>query len=121
MPEQDLIDRLDDAVDAMLRRPDAARVPEDRELQALWRVAADLLDLPRANFRERLKSDIERRAAIATAAAVPAVAPKAPRVTSAAAPFLTVKDPAAAIAFYERAFGAVERMRLTEPGGGIAH
>lgn len=36
-------------------------------------------------------------------------------------PYLCVGDSAAAIEFYKAAFGAVELMRLTMPGGGIAH
>lgn len=36
-------------------------------------------------------------------------------------PYLIVTDPAGAIDFYGRAFGATETMRLTMPGGGIAH
>jgi PhnB protein len=36
-------------------------------------------------------------------------------------PFLTVDDASAAIAFYERAFGARERMRMPMPDGKIAH
>ena len=36
-------------------------------------------------------------------------------------PYLTVLSAAEAIAFYAAAFGAVERMRLTLPDGGIAH
>ena len=35
--------------------------------------------------------------------------------------YLRVRDTAAAIAFYTRAFGAVERFRLTEPSGRIGH
>lgn len=35
--------------------------------------------------------------------------------------YLCVPDTAAAIAFYERAFGATEKFRLTEPGGRIGH
>lgn len=115
MPEQSLIDRLDDAVEAMLRRPEVVRVPEEHELASLWRVAADLVDLPSQGFRARLKSDIQRRATMSSA---PAAVEK---VYRAASPFLTLKDPAAAIDFYRRAFGAVEQMRLLEPGGGIAH
>jgi PhnB protein len=38
-----------------------------------------------------------------------------------AAPYLCVNDCAAAIEFYEKAFGAVEVYRLTEPGGKIGH
>jgi uncharacterized glyoxalase superfamily protein PhnB len=35
--------------------------------------------------------------------------------------YLSVKDAAGAIAFYTRAFGAREKMRLTEPNGRIGH
>lgn len=35
--------------------------------------------------------------------------------------YLCVADTAAAIRFYERAFGATEKFRLTEPGGRIGH
>lgn len=36
-------------------------------------------------------------------------------------PYLRVRDSAAAIKFYERAFGAKERFRLCEPSGRIGH
>lgn len=36
-------------------------------------------------------------------------------------PYIIVKGGAAAIAFYEKAFGAVEQYRLAEPGGRIGH
>jgi PhnB protein len=36
-------------------------------------------------------------------------------------PSITVSNSAEALAFYAKAFGAVETMRLTMPGGGIAH
>jgi PhnB protein len=36
-------------------------------------------------------------------------------------PYLIVSDPAAAIAFYERAFGATETMRMNSPDGAIVH
>ncbi len=36
-------------------------------------------------------------------------------------PYLRVRRAAEAIAFYQRAFGAVETMRLTEPGGRVGH
>ena len=35
--------------------------------------------------------------------------------------YLCVRDTARAIEFYTRAFGAREKMRLTEPGGRIGH
>ncbi|HJR41518.1 MAG TPA: VOC family protein [Gemmatimonadaceae bacterium] len=36
-------------------------------------------------------------------------------------PYLCVTDATGAIAFYEGAFGARERFRLTEPGGRVGH
>jgi PhnB protein len=36
-------------------------------------------------------------------------------------PYLRVKDAGQAIEFYKRAFGAVEKFRLTEPSGRIGH
>src|SRR5262249_32277918 len=38
-----------------------------------------------------------------------------------AAPYLSVSDAAAAIEFYQKAFGATEVYRLTEPSGKIRH
>jgi PhnB protein len=38
-----------------------------------------------------------------------------------ATPYMTVRDAAAALAFYKKAFGAEELFRLTEPGGRIGH
>ena len=35
--------------------------------------------------------------------------------------YLRMKDAAKAIAFYEQAFGAVEKYRLCEPGGRVGH
>ena len=44
-----------------------------------------------------------------------------PEGHTAAVPYLSVHDGAAAITFYVRAFGAVETMRLAEPSGKIGH
>jgi len=38
-----------------------------------------------------------------------------------ATPYMTVRDAAAAIEFYKKAFGAEELFRLTEPGGRVGH
>jgi PhnB protein len=38
-----------------------------------------------------------------------------------ATPYMTVRDAAAALDFYTKAFGAEELFRLTEPGGRIGH
>ncbi|WP_330296119.1 VOC family protein [Streptomyces sp. NBC_00503] len=50
------------------------------------------------------------------------VAPVIPeRYRHAVVPHIMVDDAAAAIAFYERAFGAREEFRLDAPGGGVLH
>lgn len=38
-----------------------------------------------------------------------------------ATPYLTIKDAAAALDFYKRAFGATEVMRMTTPDGKVGH
>jgi len=45
----------------------------------------------------------------------------APVPQPAMTPYLTVKDAASAIEFYKKAFGAIETMRLAEPGGKVGH
>ena len=40
---------------------------------------------------------------------------------SALTPYLTVRDAAKAIEFYQRAFGAIEELRMAAPGGKIGH
>ena len=119
MPKRSLnggqnIDQLNRAIDAMLAKPDAKPVKVDASLAPLLRVAEELRDLPRENFKERLKTDLERSISMATATE-PITA-----VRTLAAPRLIFKDAAKAIEFYKNAFGATESMRF-EVGGGIAH
>lgn len=47
--------------------------------------------------------------------------PPIPPGYAALTPYLSVPDPANAIAFYQKAFGATERMRLMMPDGSIGH
>jgi PhnB protein len=66
-----------------------------------------LADLPRREFKARLKADLERSAAMITVE-TPA------RVRQDAVPQLRVTNTAAAIDFYTRAFGAREVMRFSD-------
>jgi PhnB protein len=66
-------------------------------------VARELLDLPRENFKARLKSELERKSSMATQAA--------PALQTAVAR-LRLRNPAAAIEFYTKAFGAKEVTRF---------
>ena len=59
MAERELIERFDEVVQTILTRPERAQVPAEPELAALWRLAADLVDLPNEGFRARLAADLE--------------------------------------------------------------
>ncbi len=111
MPKRSLFEQFDDAVQVMLAKPEAPPLKLAKNLLPLLRIAEELRDLPREEFRARLKASLSR-------ATVPA-APAAEYHT--ATPFLAYKDANAAIDFYKKAFGATERMRLTEPSGKVAH
>src|ERR1700738_4205966 len=109
------IEQLNLAVEALLARSEDKPLKVERGGEPLLRIAADLRDLPREEFKTRLKSKLfEGRKTMST------VAEPITNVGPAAAPRLTFKDAAKAIAFYKSAFGAQETMRF-EAGGKIAH
>jgi PhnB protein len=114
MPKRSLADQLDQAVEALLARSGAELPRVDASLAPLARIAQDLRDLPRENFKARLKSELERKASMASqVSAVPAT-------QQTATARLRVRNAAAAIEFYKQAFGAREIMRF-EGHGQIAH
>ena len=112
-------DRLEQAIQEMLARP-ADRAVADRgadpTLGPLLLIANALRDLPRAEFRARLKADLERTATMTTTTTTETLS--AVRQTASAR--LRVRNAAAAIDFYKNAFGARELMRF-EGHGTIAH
>ena len=114
MPKRSLIDQLDQAINALLAEPDATLPAADSELLPLLRIAAELRQLPRENFKARLKADLKRSVSMATTAE-PIAATR-----TFAAPRLAFKDAAKAIEFYKKAFGARETMRF-DTGAGIPH
>src|SRR3979411_2333082 len=103
LPNRSLIDQLDQAVTQLLAMPVVTVQSADPELLPLLHIAAELRQLPRENFKARLKSDLERKSSMAT------IAEPVAAIRQAAAPYLTVKDAARAIDFYKKAFGAVEK------------
>ena len=62
MSKQPLIDALDQAISTMLTNPDAVRSPVDPALAVLLRIATDVRDLPRSDFKAALRADLERQA-----------------------------------------------------------
>src|SRR5260370_10205983 len=58
MAKGKLIEQLDHAVEAIMAKPDASLPTSDPRLAAILRIAGELRDLPRADFRNRLKTDL---------------------------------------------------------------
>ena len=114
LPNRQAIEKLDQAVTQLLAAPKARLHTEDPELLPLLRIAAELRQLPREDFKARLKSDLQRKKSMATMTETAASA----RIV--ASPRMTFKDVAKAIEFYKNAFGAKETFRF-EVGSGIAH
>src|SRR5947208_6567332 len=114
MARRSLIEQLDDAVQAIIVHRDTPLPVVNARVAPLLRLAAELRDLPREDFKARLKSDLERRASMAS------VAEPVAAIRQTATPHLRVKNAAAAIEFYKKAFGAKEIMRF-ENEGGIGH
>ncbi len=109
------IEQLNRAVEALLARTDGKPPKVDAHVEPLVRVAADLRDLPREEFKLRLKSQLlEGKKTMAT------VAEPVAAVRTSASPRLTFKDAAKAIEFYKQAFGAKETFRF-ELETGIPH
>jgi PhnB protein len=128
MAKRSLAMQFDEVVQAMLvsLRPRPEKAP-DRELPSLMRVAQELRDLPRKEFRAALKSDLQRRASMSEgkATAVAKAEEKAvhymrPGLTS-ITPYVIVRPAAQFIEFVKSAFDSVERMRMPAPDGSIMH
>jgi PhnB protein len=116
MPDRSPMDRLEQAVQAVLARGSrgvlAAGV--DPEVAPLVEIAEALRDLPNPRFRARLRSELERMAAM------PTPTETVPAVRQTAMPRLRIRNAGAAIEFYTKAFGARELMRFVAHGE-VAH
>jgi len=108
------IEQLNRAVEMMLTRADGKPPDVDATFEPLVQIAADLRDLPREDFKARLKAEFEGRKTMAT------VAEPIAAVHPIATPRLIFRDVAKAIEFYQQAFGAKEVFRF-EIEGGIGH
>lgn len=108
------IEQLNKALDAMLARNDGRISKAGAEIEPLVRIAADLRNLPSANFKARLKSEFEGRKPMS------AIAEPVAAVHASASPRLAFRDPGKAIEFYKRALGAKETFRF-QVGDQIPH
>jgi len=112
--DQKKIEQLNKALDAMLARNDGRLTKAPDDIEPLVRIAAELRNLPNANFKARLKSELGGKKRMSTVAEPIA----ATRMT--ASPRLAFRDPAKAIEFYQRALGAKETFRF-QIGEDIPH
>ncbi len=110
MPKSSLIEQLDAAVQAIVGAPGTPLPKVDVSVAPLVRIGSELRNLPRENFKARLKSDLERKASMAT------VAEPLSSVRTVAIPRLTFKDVEKAIEFYHKAFDANETWRFNVEG-----
>jgi PhnB protein len=128
MPKRSLSEQLDQHVDAIFAHRDAAIPPADPGIAPLLRIAADLRDLPRREFRANLKTDLQRRGSMATkASAVPVSGPeeKAAKTDQPVregfrtiTPYIVTNEPDELVTFMKQVFGAEERFRAVGSAGG---
>src|SRR5690242_17442366 len=108
MSEVELTERLDQALEAMLHDQSAADV--DSEVAELLTIAADLRDLPRADFKAALGAELERRATMSTAIKKEKLKMTGDSETRArirtVTPYLVVSDVHQEIDFIKEVFGA---------------
>ena len=130
MAKRSLAAQLDNVVEAVLvsLQPRPEERPH-RELAALVKIARELRILPRDEFREALKAELQRRAAMSEATGTPAATGAGearatyymrPGLTS-ITPYIVIHRAAEFIDFLKAAFGAEERLRVPRPDGTIMH
>jgi len=105
-----LIEQLDEAVQGVIGSPRAPLPRGNTGTGPLVRLAAELRDLPREEFKTRLKTELKGRQTMTT------VAEPIAAVHPVATPRLTFKDVAKAIEFYRKAFEATETWRFNVEG-----
>src|SRR5581483_6267456 len=113
MAKRSLVEQLDQAMDAMLAQPQAAPPELEASLAPLLRIAAELRDLPKQEFKSELKADLERSTAMPVQT-VNFIREGFHTVT----PYLVVDDSPGLADFVKQAFGAEERLRGIGSGGG---
>jgi PhnB protein len=109
MPDRTLVEQLDQAIERML----AGALPAaggDRELAALAVIAGHLRDLPAEGFKERLKTELQRRALMTTSTSTVAEVAAGFRTIT---PFMIHEKAPDLVDFMKSAFGAEELKRNT--------
>jgi PhnB protein len=114
MAELSQFDRLDHSIEALLARRDSLPPAAEPDLAPLVEIAAALREMPREEFRNRLKTELERKTRM-TAATVKPIREGFRTVT----PYLIVREAPELLEFVKRVFGAQELYRGTGSAGGM--
>ncbi len=115
LPGQAEFNRLNQAVEAMLAPGAGKSAHADAKVAPLLKIVARLRNLPREEFKETLKNNLERSASMATITTT-MTEPKA-AVRTYASPRLAFRNAGKAMEFYKNAFGAKETMRFENEYG----
>lgn len=115
MPKRSLIEQVNDALELIVSGEEVLVQFDHPSVEPLFQLAAELQELPREDFKARLKSDLERESSSMATTTEPIAA-----IRTFASPRLAFKSPGKAIEFYKQAFGARETFRF-ETEMGIGH
>ena len=121
MDNERLIEQLNQAVDLLLANAALAPAASDAELAGLLEVATELRALPRIEFKEQLKRDLENAMKTATAKTEPTKSSVNPvrEGFRTVTPYIAVRQVYQVIDFVKEVFGAEGNVYGTGSEGGI--
>jgi uncharacterized glyoxalase superfamily protein PhnB len=126
MSEVVLTEQLDQTIEVMLRNPDAPLPATDPQVAELVGIAVELRALPRADFKTRLKNELEREAAMSDTRddvesgdqSPPSNAESIRATFRTVTPYLTVASVQEEIEFVTKVFGAEGKIYGLGSAGG---
>ena len=122
MSEQELINRLDESIDAIIARrvADVSSTGEET-LDSLSALAVELCAMPRESFKSNLREELRRSATMTTTSATTGKeAQQSPKkVRQTITPYLTVERAEELVDFVKTAFDGVEVFRTIGSAGGL--
>jgi PhnB protein len=123
MPKRSSAVQLDQAIEAMFRSQ--VLEPAAVEMQPLLAIAESLRDLPRPQFRQALKLDLQRKESVQKEGSPATGKVPVPRFMRPGfnniAPYILVKGAPQFIEFLKAAFEGIEQVRVPHPDGSIMH
>src|SRR5438552_2370509 len=110
MSEVELTEQLDQAIEAMLSNSQGSPAPAHQQIAKLLSVAAELRDLPGAEFKSRLQNELEQEISMSvnteSIRSDDQSTAKTPESVRAITPYVVVSDVHKEIDFIKRVFGA---------------